>query len=285
MAVPQRTLTLLRRLARSNGTTADATVRALTASWLTAWDDLAPGWQQAIAGIVEQYERTGAWPSPWQIARIEAIAAAQHKTEQTLTRLLTDADRDTRSAATRVSEATARTEPAIIGSQRAGLDVADAPSRDLAATLAARHTRITGLFRPLLDDAGGAIRRTLNRPPNLSQGIAPVAGTLLDHVRNGFDAPLIRSSTIVRTETADTYRTAAALVHDTNRQILTAWCWHCSCDRRSCSACWAMHGRSFPLEQPGPLGHPGCRCTRLPLAIGADLPSAEARFGRLSRRD
>ncbi|GAA0494849.1 hypothetical protein Ade02nite_19610 [Paractinoplanes deccanensis] len=282
MAVPQRTLTLLRRLARSNGATVDATVQALTRSWLAAWEDLSPAWQQAIDALLEQYERTGVWPSPWQVARIEAIAAVQQRTDRALTGLVGKADTATRRAVAEVSAATVQAEPDIIASQKPGLKVRAADRQAVVSELSARRWRITNLHRAVLDAASSAIRRPLLRPPLATQ---PTAAALTGQVRAGFDSALVRATTIAQTETVDTYRAASALVHDANRGVLDAWAWHCACDRRSCTACWAMHGRQFPLEVIGPDGHPACRCTRLPLAAGVNLPSAEARFRRLPRRD
>lgn len=277
MAVPQRTLTLLRRLARRNGATADATVQAIAASWSAGWADLSPAWQQAIAAIVEQYQRTGVWPSGWQIARIEAIAQAQERTERALTGLLTGAVSSTRGAVADIGEATRTAEPDIIASQRAGLEVNRPRERAAAAVVRDRQARVSALHRPIRAASVNAISRAFRRPAT--------APELVDKVRLGFASAAVRADTIARTETIDTYRDTAGLVHDENRRILTAWAWHCSCDRRSCPACWAMHGRQFALDVPGPAGHPSCRCTRLPLIAGADLPSAEARFRRLPRQD
>jgi hypothetical protein len=280
--VPQRTLTLLRRLARTNGAAVDATTRDLVASWVKAWADLTPGWQAAIGALVEQYERTGAWPPPWQAARIEAIARAQQTTERSLTGLLTDAATSTRTALTTVSEATLLAEPSIIASQRAGIEALAPSQRAVAGALAARQQRAALLYRPVVASTMDSIRRLLDRLPVVR---GPLAPALLERIRTGFTGALVRATTIARTETVDGYRDTSALVHDTNRRILTAWAWHCSCDRRSCSGCWSMHGRQFPIDQAGPNGHPSCRCTRLALTSGVDLPSAEARFLRLSRRD
>lgn len=280
--VPQRTLTVLRRLARRNGSTIDATVREIVRSWAAAWDTLSPAWQQAIGAIVEQYERTGVWPSPWQMGRIEAITRAQQDTSRALTGLLLGSADGIRGAAADVAEATLRAEPDIIGSQRAGLDVALPPARDSDAELRARQQRITVLYRPVRNDTLALIGRAFTRRPT---GRGALGETLLARVHAGFTAAAERVATIARTEPVDTYRAMSALVHDANRRALTVWAWHCSCDRRACPACWSMHGRTFPLTVQGPQGHGSCRCTRLPLTAEVTLPSAQARFGRLPRRD
>jgi hypothetical protein len=269
-------------LARSNGTTIDATVQAIIRSWATAWEELTPGWQQAIAGLLAQYERTGRWPSPWQVARIEAVARAQQSTDRSLAGLLTDAADASRAAAATVVEATAAAEPDIITSQRAGLTADSPPQRAVDTDLAARQRRISALHRPIRADTLTLVGRVFTRPPT-GRGVA--GELLLAGVRAGFEAAAARVATIARTEPVDAYRATSALVHTTNRRVLTRWAWLCACDRRSCPACWVMHGRQFPLETLGPQGHGSCRCQRLPLTAGVTLPSAETRFRRLSRRD
>lgn len=281
MTVPQHTLTLLRRLARSNGATIDATVAAVAASWLAAWTDVSPAWQAAITAIVDQYQRTGAWPPAWQVARIEAIAVAEQRTQQALSGLIDAASTVTSAAVADIAAATVRAEPGIIASQRPGLQATSPSPRAVDATTRARQTRVALLHRPLAGASLNTLRQALTRRP---AGPGPVHALLTDRVRAAFDTGLVRSSTIARTEPVDAYRDVSQLVQDTNRSLVSRWAWHCSCDRRSCPACWVMHGQQFPLDVAGPAGHPSCRCTRLPLTAGVDLPSAETRFRRLPRR-
>jgi hypothetical protein len=284
VAVPRRTLTLLRKLANQVGKTTDDTVRELARSWVQAWDELSPAWQDAIAALVDQHQRTGVWPVPWQAARIEAVAVAQQRTEQALASLTANAATATRAAAAEASKGTLAAEPAIIGSQRPGLDAAGASRSSADRELTRRQARITELHRPIPDRTAQAIRQVFRGLPHAASS-TPLTQHLYARVRAGFDSGLTRAATITRTETVDTYRTAAALVHTANARVLVGWAWTCTCDRKSCPACWVMHGRQFPLDTPGPEGHGGCRCTRLPLAAGVSLPTAEARFRRLTRRD
>jgi SPP1 gp7 family putative phage head morphogenesis protein len=288
VAVNRRTLTLLRKLATQVGGVADDTVRELTAAWIQAWDELSPAWQQAIAAIVDQYTATGVWPAPWQIARIEAVARATERTRQSLTLLLTEAAVTTGAATAAVSAATVTAEPLIIASQLpAALQVAAAVglAGAAAAGLTARRQRISALHRPVITEAVDVVRRAIARPPTSLGDPAQLARDVYNRVRAGFDGGLTRAVTIARTEPIDTYRTAAGIVHTANRNVVTGWCWICACDRRSCPACWAMHGTRWPLDEPGPLGHPGCRCTRLPVVGDAAVVDGETRFRRLPRRD
>ncbi len=284
MAVPQRTLTLLRRLARHNGGIIDATVQNITTSWLQAWDDLGPAWQQAITAIVDQYTKTGVWPAPWQVTRIEAIARAAQSTEQSLTRLLTDAAGRVSAAAGEVSEATLVAEPSLIASQTSKASAAEleVPARRAEVELDARRARIAALFRPVGASVMSAIRWEFTHPPDT--GRRPLSG-LRGRVKAGFTAGLTRATTIAQTEAIDTYRTTAGLVHAANPDVVTSWCWICQLDLKACLSCWSMHGTTQPLDEPGPSSHPSCRCMRLPLAGTTAPPSAETRFRRLSRRN
>lgn len=293
MAVNRRTLILLRHLAAQVGGIADDTVRELAAAWLRDWDDLSPAWRQAVAAVVDQYTATGVWPAPWQTARIEAVARAQQRTEDNLTLLLTEAAVTTGAAAAAVSAATIAAEPIIIASQLppavqavTAAGVAGAVAATAVSTaLAARRQRITDLHRPVIADAVNTVRRVFTRPPQSIEDPVRLAQDLFNRARAGFDSGLTRAATIARTEPIDTYRATAGIVHGANRTIIRGWAWVCVCDLRSCPACWAMHGTRHRLDEPGPLGHPGCRCQRLPLVGDADLPTAQARFRRLSRRD
>lgn len=286
MAVTRRTLGLLRRLAHRNGEVVDRTVQTITTAWLQAWDELAPAWQQAIAAILDRYAATGVWPPPWQVTRIEAIARATAQTDRSLTALLTQASATTSEAALQVSAATVAAEPVVIASQSAAVSVGEVavPALAVAAALTARQTRIASLHRPIAPAVLAAITWEFTHPPTAATGRRPAAG-MPDRVRAGFDAGLTRATTIARTETVDTYRTAAQIVHAANPRTVTGWAWLCQCDRKSCTACWVMHGSRHQLDEAGPAGHPSCRCQRLPLVGDNDLPSAEARFRRLTRRD
>lgn len=284
MAVPRRTLILLRKLARQVGAPVDDTVRAVTASWLAAWDDLTPAWQAAIAAVLEQYQTSGVWPSPWQVARIEAVARAADRTDRAIVRLLDTAASATADAAAQASKATEAAEPAVIASQTSRTPIGDltVPRTAIAVALAARQTRIRDLHQSITADSTGRTGSAFRRPPTIPARALAELGARLQVL---FDAPLTRAVTVARTEPIDTYRVAAQLVDMANPAVVSGWCWTCLCDRRSCIACWAMHSRRFPADVPGPEGHCGCRCTRLPLVGDNTLPSAEARFRRLSRRD
>lgn len=283
MPIPGRTFTVLRRLARQVGGAADDTVRAITGSWLASWQDLTPAWQAAITAIVDEYARTGTWPAAWQIARVEAVARAADRTRRTLGVLQAGAETANAAAAVTAGRAAVAAEPLLIASQIRGLSVADMTVPATASAETARRRRIGDLHQVINTDTAGLLPRALQPVPATDRAV--IGRILFGRLQAAFDAPLIRAVTVARTEPVDAARTMAQLVDAANPRLVSGWAWICQCDRRSCVACWAMHGRQFPTAQPGPEGHGGCRCQRLPVAGDITVPSAERRFRRLPRRD
>lgn len=283
MPVPPRTTTLLRRLARRVGGTADDTVRAITGSWLASWQELTPAWQAAIGAIVTEYDRTGMWPAAWQVARIEAVARATDRTRRALTVLQADAETANAAAAATAGRAALAAEPMLIASQVRELAVADVAVPSAGSAETARRRRIGDLHQAINTDTAGLLPRALQPVPTADR--VAIGRLLFGRLQAAFDAPLTRAVTVARTEPVDAARTMAQLVDVANPRLVTGWAWICVCDRRACVACWAMHGRRFPIVQAGPEGHGGCRCQRLPLAGDTAVPSAERRFRRLARRD
>lgn len=83
-------------------------------------------------------------------------------------------------------------------------------------------------------------------------------------MRDSLGGSLSRSLTIARTETLRVYREASRQVYQAAPPgLLTGWKWIAACDLTTCPACWANHGRTFPLSMPMP-AHPNCRCTMAP---------------------
>ena len=83
-------------------------------------------------------------------------------------------------------------------------------------------------------------------------------------MRDSLGGSLQRSLTIARTETLRVYREASRQVYQAAPQgLIKGWKWVAACDLTTCPACWANHGRTFPLSMPMP-AHPNCRCTMAP---------------------
>jgi hypothetical protein len=301
VAVTNRTLWLLRALRVTVGAETDQTVRDVTAAWVAAWDTLAEAWRDAVEHAVAVYVQTGRWPAPWQLARIERLAAAQAATAQALTALTGTTNTTVGAAAAEVVAATAAAEPAIMASQlpanlaAAALEVYAArvaPAALEAIALRARQQIHAGTW-PLTDAAIEAMRRALIT--GVATGVNPrdAAADMVRQVEGAFNGGLTRATNIARTEMLDAYRHTSATVHAANADVLDGWTWVATLDRRTCSGCWAMHGTHHPLDQAGPWDHQSGRCARMPkvkswaeLGIpgveGEDLtPDAERVFAAL----
>lgn len=130
---------------------------------------------------------------------------------------------------------------------------------------------LEGLVSHGLERVGGAI----------TEGI--IAGdsprVTARRVSQAFGANQARALTIARTETMRAYREATRLSYSANAQLVKAWTWISALDRRTCPACWAMHGTVHKVDDQLD-GHPSCRCVMAPKTatykeLGIDAPEAK----------
>lgn len=325
MAVTRGTLRLARQLRRAVGTEADQAVRALTAEWVTAWDDLAPAWTAAAADLVAEAVRLGHWPRPTDIARTGSAIAALQATEDALTRLARSTATTSAAAASRAVDADLDLEARIIASQapatereallahttgRGGLLTREQDRDTVNLTVLSRirtfapdvirqrvQGQITSTANPLPAETLEVVRRELIRGVEVGDNPRTAAARIVAQAQAGFNGGLARALNIARTETLDAYRNTSQQIHAANADIVPGWQWLATLDTRVCSSCLAMHGQQFPTSQPGPWDHQQGRCARLPvLASWAELgitapeppgaiPDAEAWFASLPRAE
>lgn len=118
-------------------------------------------------------------------------------------------------------------------------------------------------------------------------------------IENEFGKGLIRTELVCRTETLRAYRTSSLASYQENSDIVEGVIWICAQQRRTCAACWSMHGKFYRLDDV-PSDHPGGRCTTIPKTkswdqlagkeTGIENTSAmgfdnEERFVKLSKKD
>jgi len=84
-------------------------------------------------------------------------------------------------------------------------------------------------------------------------------------VRHATGMQASRALLISRTEMLRSYRTAKLARYAANADILDGWKWVSAKQRRTCAACLAMDGETFPLSQTFFPAHPACRCTARPV--------------------
>jgi SPP1 gp7 family putative phage head morphogenesis protein len=91
--------------------------------------------------------------------------------------------------------------------------------------------------------------------------------TTARRLRDEFAVPLARARAIARTEQMRAYNRATMERYRTNADVVGGWIWVSAADARSCPACFAMHGSRHRLDETLD-GHPGCRCTAIPIVKG-----------------
>ena len=84
-------------------------------------------------------------------------------------------------------------------------------------------------------------------------------------VRHATGMQASRALLISRTEMLRSYRTAKLARYAANADILDGWKWVSAKQRRTCAACLAMDGETFPLSVTFFPAHPACRCTARPV--------------------
>ncbi|MFC0629530.1 phage minor head protein, partial [Kribbella deserti] len=150
-------------------------------------------------------------------------------------------------------------------------------ARQIDAIVRRTTERITSALWPLSAEADAAMRRELVRGLMAGSGPRQTAARIVQRAEGQFNGGLARALTIVRTETLDAHRAAAAAAHKANSDVLAGWIWLTSLSGKPCPACLGMSGTVHPLTEPGPQGHQNCRCTRMPKTktwreLGIDLP-------------
>lgn len=301
MPLTRATLRLIADLDQTVNGLIDTATRDLTRAWAGAWDILGPHFAAAVTGILSQGEDLQ--PGRRAIERDPALQDALAVGVRALTDLAALAAIQATGAARAAAEAAADGQAAIIASQLppqtpvTEADFGGFARRALEAMIARIAERITALTRPLSQDADREMRRELVRGIRAGTNPRDTARRILQALQGAFNGGLTRALTIARTETMDAYRAAAAAGQYAARDVLDGWVWLAQLTPRTCGACWIMHGTTHPLTEPGPQGHPQCRCSRAPAVMSwADLgyaideppslvPDARTAFDGLSRAE
>lgn len=116
---------------------------------------------------------------------------------------------------------------------------------------------------------------------NVALGINPRVTARQMHHQLGVAA--VRAQTIARTETLRAYRAASLMTMQANDDVLDGWIRVEACDRRTCAACFALHGRFYRLDE-SPDEHINGRMTLVPKVKGTTNTIAPGidRFAALS---
>lgn len=128
----------------------------------------------------------------------------------------------------------------------------------VAAATSGPFARVLASLGP---DAAEAARRELVQGAILGQNPRKTARQMVA-AADGLSKQ--RARTIARTETLRAFRAASLDRYRQHGDLLHGWTWHSALDRRTCAACWAMHGTVHPLDE-AMAAHVNCRCRALPV--------------------
>lgn len=270
MAVTERTIRGLYGMRLELVTGLDAVTQALVIAWARSWQELVPEWTAALTDLAE-LRADGRWPTAAQIARARRAQLALGLTSnaldalavQTRSRILNQVPALTQRSAYWVAELIDSQYPPHSASTRVTFDRI---SPEAIAAIVRRTTeRVVSLSRHLTLPAAEAMKATLIRGIAVGDNPMLAAAIMLRRVSGDFDGGLNAARVIARTEMLDAHRTAAQQQALANRDVLKGWQWTASLDKRTCRACWSMHGQVFPLGTPGPMDHQQGRCVGLPI--------------------
>lgn len=243
---------------------------ALVTRWRDAWDLLAPEYEDLLTDLLAGSADDTGWVSP-RLMRTSRLEKALEHTRELLRGVTGEDIASAAEYALPMARAMVDGAGNAIAAQlpagHAGIivrwDHLDTGALD--AIFERTTQQITVRSWPLADDITQVMKRELTRgvvvgdnPRTTAQRMTKQAGQRVNWGRN-------RALNIARTEMLDAARAAQHAQDAANSDVLRGWQWLASLDRRECIACLVMHGTFHPLTEPGPEGHPSCRCARVPV--------------------
>ena len=277
--ITQETLDLARRLRIQIDKSVNAADREIILAWARAWREISGEWSAAIGDLIDAAEN--GWPSR---AKIDRAASAQRALALAATQveaLSTIVGVAVSGRLVDLIATTGKINGQITLSQlpQNAADWLPANSRAITAIVKRTSRQIDSLTRPLSREAREAMKSELVRGVTVGSNPRLAAQRMLQRTKGHFDGGLYRASNIARTEMLDAYRAASAEQHQANPTV-KGWIWRAELSERTCGVCCVMHGTEHKLDEPGPLGHQQCRCTRIPQTftwreLGYDLTEPE----------
>lgn len=237
----------------------DDHARRITERWRALWADLAAEFEAALYGQVGPGNVDKALPlDPTRVRRAMDIARQE----------LDD-------AIGYASDLMAESVPDIVDLGITGqggmyrtqgvVEFNRADSEQITAMVQRSVDQITSVAWPIAVETHDAIAKRLNRGVAVGDNPRLVAEQIMRDVEGDINMSLARAVNISRTEMLDAMRTAQYTTDLLNSKVLRGWVWNAHLDSKTCASCIAMHGREFPVEEPGPLDHHSGRCARVPL--------------------
>lgn len=243
----------------------DALDRAIVSAWVAGWDEIADELDAIMRRIAAEGPRVGT------ANQLRQAQQALRLVSDEIDRLAADGIATISDAARRViADGVDDTRSLIAAQMPAGSalggDAFAVPAVGATRAIMDRTTQqIVSRSWPLSDDAEKAMRTALRRGVAVGEHPEETARRMVAECRSVFDGGLTRAVTIARTEVIDAHRAVNRATERANANVLTGWRWQADLTSRTCPACLAMSGTVHPTDEPGPLGHPRCRCARIPI--------------------
>lgn len=269
--ITEELLDLALRLKAAADARMDRTLNSINASWAAAWDEMSDEWGAAIDELAAVAGAEGQWPTRAQIVRSQRAQKALEASQAALQQLSGALPGDVAADLADVVSMARDHQLAMIRGQlpETPADFIDIrrnyDARALASIINRTTQQVTSLALPLSDEATAAMKSALIRGVAIGENPRDTARAMMKKVNGQFEGGRRRAENIARTEMMDAYRASAKRTDDELAHLVKGWEWRSALNDRTCLACLGMNGREFPLDQPGPEGHPSCRCTRVPV--------------------
>lgn len=298
MAVTQQTLSAMADIVSATASLTDRQARTLTRAYAQAWDAVERELAEAVADMLAS-AKDGTVTRAQVLKNTRLRRALRHLTDS-LEELARDAGvtitKDLHEALRKAGRAQSRVTKTMLPAEAAVADWAMVNEKTIDAIVKRTTQRIESRLKRLPRQQAAVMKRELLRGVSVGSNPRETARRIMKNTQGRFEGGSARAVRIARTETLDAMRAGAAQVDKLNKDVLKGWRWSADLSPRTCQACIGMHGRTFDLDQPGPEGHPNCRCARVPVTKSwADLgfkdikeppdlfPSAEAWFKGLGQ--
>lgn len=256
---------LMAKLAISD--TVNAATRSLASAWSTAWDEIVAEWAAAVDEIVNLAD--GEWPSRRDIWRATRATEALKHTAAQLQELAKTAGITITGDLPALVAAAGQWDRTIALNQLPDMGVAINWSRaneDALSAIVTRSTQqIESRLNPLPAQQQSVMRATLIRGIAVGDNPREAARLMLERLGGAFDGGRNRAEVIARTEMLDAWRSSSQSSRMANRNILSAVMWSATKSDRTCPACLALDGTTYPVDTLGPIDHQCGRCTFIPV--------------------
>lgn len=269
MVFSRRTAEIEAAIAAAVGKILDTREKRLVEAWVEAWDGVSGELGDALYAIASAVA-DGEPVTPSMLVGSRRLQAAVEALADSLATVAGEAAEgiavDLRAAVRtgEVGTAAMITDQLPDVAQMAASVVAADPGQ-ITEMLNRSIENITRDMAAMPVEQAAIIRAELNRGIAVGANPRETARRMVRRMEGRFNYGLTRALVASRTETLDAHRAASQATELANSDVVAEWQWLTHVDPRTCRACIAQHGKTFPLDEPGPIDHHQGRCARVPV--------------------